>query len=370
MQKLGLAIALVVLFSQFSVALVGVAETAGGKIVFYSERNGTAEIYVMNADGTEPTRLTTNRTNEFCPDWSPEGTQIVFESDRDDPRPVRCFPSCLFKLYVMNADGTGERRLMDLPGTEGHSDWSPDGRRIVFQADRDENGKSEIYTVPAEGGEPQLVIGDGFDNTAPDWSPDGATIAFSSNRDGGLDIFVIGIDGTGLRKIIDTGMNDYFPDWSPDGREILFFAANWPSVLQDIYVVGADGSGLRQLTDAPSTAEESGQWSSDGTRIVYQTNRDGNFEIYSMGPNGGDVARLTQNRSGDYWPDMWLPAVAEQSPAEEPTTSPESSALGAAQEIPAEASLSDPEASALRCRAAARQLPSCRRVQAGRRSTR
>lgn len=319
------------------VAAVGTSTQTEGKIVFYSERGQNAELYTMNVDGTGLVRLTTNSSNEFCPDWSPDGTQIVYESDRDDPHPVTCFPDCAFRIYVMNADGTSERRLTSLDGLEGHPDWSPDGRSIVFQADRDGNGKHEIYLAPSSGGEPRLLLGDAFDNTAPDWSPDGRSIAFNSDREGNLDIFVVDVDGMGLRKVIDTGINDYSPDWSPDGREILFFSANWPTVKQTIYVVGADGSGLRALTATSRVVNESAQWSPDGERIVFQSDRDYNFEIYSMKSDGTDVVRLTRQSGGDYWPDMWAPA-------------PEKEAQATAQEEarePAEAALPDTEDSAL-----------------------
>ncbi len=315
---------------------------SAGRIVFYSERSGNAEIYVMNPDGTALTRLTTNATNEFCPDWSPSGTRIAFESDRDDPRPVACFPNCVFKIYVMDADGSNERRLMDLPGSEGHPDWSPDGRSLVFQADRDGDGKNEIYVVPSEGGEPRLVIGGAFDSSAPDFSPDGVRIAFTADRDGGLDLFLVGVDGTDLRKLVDTGVNDYSPDWSPDGQEILFFAANWPSVRQDLYVIRADGTGLRQITATPRTVDEGGQWSSDGFRIVFQTDRDRNFEIYSMKPDGSDVVRLTNDRGGDYWPDLWMPPSPEARQQDDHPIAFVSTRGGAAQIYTMNADGSDP----------------------------
>ncbi len=309
---------------------VWAAADGQGKIVFYSERDGNAEIYVMDPDGSETTRLTTNASNEFCPDWSPDGMKIAFESDRDDPHPVSCFPNCVSKLYVMNANGSGERRLMDVRGPEGHPDWSPDGRSITFQADRDGDGKNEIHVVSVESGEVRLVLGDGFDNTAPDWSPDGQEIALNSDRHGGLDIFAIRADGTGLRNVVDTGTNDYFPDWSPDGTQILFFAADWPAVRQDLYVVDADGANLVRLTATPRVVDESAQWAADGERIVFQSDRDGNFEIYSMKRDSTDSVRLTRNGAGDYWPDMWLPPVSAS--VSTPGTGASSSAFAASEE--------------------------------------
>jgi Tol biopolymer transport system component len=332
MQQRGLILITSALFFSISGALVGMAEGFGGKIVYYSERGANAELFVMNANGTDSVRLTTNSSNEFCPHWSPDGTRIAFESDRDDPHPVSCFPNCAFRIYVMNADGTGERRLTNLDGLEGHADWSPDGQSIAFHADRNADGKNEIYVAPVDGGETRLVLGDAFDNTAPDWSPDGMSIAFSSDRDGGMDIYVVGVDGTGLRKIVDTGIADYFPDWSPDGTQILFFAANWPTVKQTIYVVGVDGSNLRALTTASSVVNESAQWSPDGETIVFQSNRDGNFEIYSMKSDGSDVVRLTRQSGGDYWPDLWLAVGSDEPTAADAVE--EASALGAAQRHP------------------------------------
>jgi Tol biopolymer transport system component len=310
MRKLGLVVAVSVLVAQSMVGLVGAAESAGAKILFYSERDGNAEVYLMDTDGSGLQRLTTNPANEWSPAGSPDGTLIAFESERDDPHPALCFPNCTTTLYLMRADGSAERRLMDLPGSEGHPDWSPDGRSLVFQADRNGDGKFEIYTIPAAGGEPTLVLGDSFDNMAPDWSPVGDEIAFSSDRDGQYDVFAVRVDGTGLRKIADTGLDDYFPAWAPDGGSVAFFAARWPTVRQDLFVVGSDGTGLRRLTNTQRVVDEDPSWSPDGQRIVFQSDRDGNFEIYSMGVDGSDIIRLTRQVRGDYWPSYWSPASA------------------------------------------------------------
>lgn len=282
-----------------------------GQIVFYSERDGNAEIYVMAPDGSALQRLTQNDADDMTPAWSPDGQFIVFESDRDDPQPRKCFPNCNYNLYVMNADGSASRRLTTFPGPEGHASWSPDGARVVFEADRNGDGKGELYTVSISGGEPQPLLDDKYNNRAADWSPDGRQLAFMSDRDGALDIYVMDSDGSAIKKIVDTGVNDYFPDWSPDGQQLAFFAADWPTVKQDIYVVNADGSGLRKLTDTPRTVDEDPRWSPDGRQIVFQSDRSGAFDIYMMNADGSNPQPLTRNAGQNYWPD-WTKGAARQ----------------------------------------------------------
>ena len=99
----------------------------GSLIVFYSERDGNAEIYTMRPDGSDQRRLTTNQFEDTAPAWSPDGSQITFISDRDDPQPVACFPHCTYQLYAINADGSDERRLAETEFTTHHPDWHPDG---------------------------------------------------------------------------------------------------------------------------------------------------------------------------------------------------------------------------------------------------
>jgi Tol biopolymer transport system component len=278
-----------------------------GFIVFYSERDGDAEIYVMNPDGNNQRPLTDNEADDYSPSWSPDGRLIIFESDRDDPNPRTCFPNCNYNLYVMNADGSQVRKVTDLPGAEWNADWSPDGRSLVFIAGDIGYESYGIYKISMDGGEPQPLLVDDFENQAPDWSPNGKQIAFSSNRDGNFDIFVMNADGSDIHKILDTGLDDYFPDWSPDGSRLVLFAADWPAVKQDIYTMNADGSSLQNITNTSHIVDEDPKWSPDGSKIIFQSDRDGNFEIYMMNPDGSQPQNLTRNPGRDYWPDWWMP---------------------------------------------------------------
>ena len=282
------------------------AQTSAGLVVFYSERDGDADIYLMNPDGSQQRPITANEVDDMAPSWSPDGKLIAFESDRDDPNPRACFPSCNYNLYLMNADGSDQRRLTDLPGAEWHANWSPDGKSLLFTAGDIGYQSMGIYLLYLENREPQPLLVDEFENDAADWSPDGTQIAFSSNREGGRDIFIMNADGSDMRKVVDTGLDDYFPDWSPDGTQLAFFAADWPSTRQDIYTVIIDGSNLVNLTNTPNIVDEDPTWSPDGSQIIFQTDRDRNFEIYMMNPDGSQPENLTSHPGRDYWPE-WQP---------------------------------------------------------------
>ena len=278
---------------------------AEGLIAFYSERDGNAEIYTMSPEGGDQVRLTFNAFEDSAPALSPDGRQIAFISDRDDSQPGACFPHCTYQLYLINVDGSGERRLVETELTTHHPDWHPDGTRLSF--DTEFNLEGDTYLVSAGGGDPELLIEDGF---WADWSPDGSQIAFASNREGNLELYVANADGGNRQRL--TGSEDWelFPAWSPDGAEIAYFGCD-PGCRpdrQDLYVMGAVGGQVRRLTGSPSTVDEDPAWSPDGQWIAFQSDRDRNYEIYLVAAGGGEPVRLTNSRGGDYWP-SWGPAA-------------------------------------------------------------
>ena len=216
-------------------AIVQSAE-ATGRIAFESKRDGNYEIYVMNGDGSEQTRLTNNQWDDFNPAWSPDGMRIAFSSERDGN----------WDIYVMNSDGSEQTRLTNNPANDQVPAWSPDGTRIAFASQRDDN--YEIYVMNADSsGQTRLTNNQGAD-FHPAWSTDGTHIAFESEVDGNREIYVMNADGSGQTRLTNNSVRDWFPAWSPpDDRYIAFELqrdGNW-----EIYVMNADGSGQTQLTN-------------------------------------------------------------------------------------------------------------------------
>jgi murein DD-endopeptidase MepM/ murein hydrolase activator NlpD len=266
------------------------APGVNGRIAFATNRDGGAsEIYVMRADGGDPTRLTRFPGEDLEPRWSPDGTQVAFTSDRDGN----------FELYVMKADGTAPTRLTTSPGLDGQPSWSPDGARIAFTSERD--GDAEIYVMNADGtGAANLTHSPATTDSTPAWSPDGSLIVFARDVGGGSDLYAMSADGSGLAVLVSGPGDDAEPTWAPDGGSLAFTSERDGN--PEIYAVAADGSNPRRLTDDPAV-DRRPAWSPNGLAIAFETDRDGNAEIYVMRADGTGVHDISRDPSRDSSPD-------------------------------------------------------------------
>ena len=258
------------------------APSTSGKITFtvVGSGSGSGQIYVMNADGSNQTRLSQNGDDDGQPKFSADGSKIVFASTRDGN----------FEIYSMNADGSNQTRLTTNSGYDNIPAFSPDGSKIAFTSNRD--GHPEIYLMDADGSKQTRLTYDETFNTTPVFSPDGSKILFDSLGPGGVGLRVINLDGTGRSLVAQDGNN---PAYSPDGSKIAYdYGANGTS---RIYVINADGSGLTQLAKADSQ-DYHPSYSPDSSAIAFSSNREGtsnrDSDIYTMNADGTRVTRLTK----------------------------------------------------------------------------
>ena len=283
------------------------------QIVFASDRDGqpdvipgwfTHDIFVMDVNGKNQRNLTNHPDKDHSPSWSPDGKRIVFTSERDENK----------EIYVMDADGSHPRRLTENDNFDQSPSWSPDGKRIAFMSDRDGDfAHFDIFVMDADGGNQQNITNNPFDDRDPSWSPDGERIAFSSQRDGHFrsrfgitsEIYVMAADGGNQHRLTENLKNDWDPSWSPDGERIAFASDRKGDFVNfEIYVMDADGGNQHRLTENRHT-DSSPSWSPDSEHITFSSLRDGNREIYVMEADGGNQQNLTNNPSDDRSP-SWL----------------------------------------------------------------
>jgi Tol biopolymer transport system component len=237
---------------------------------------GEFAIFTMNADGSNLVRLTPGNTGvNTQPVWTPDGTQIVFSSNRRNPScGSSSFDQCNFQLFIMNADGSNVCLLTSgqVPGLSyALPTVSPDGTMLAFTSFQ--NGVFSIGTIPmtCDGKPtPTLLTSPRMQAAWPDWSPDGTKIVFSNNGCNGCppsDIFVMNAaDGSGVTRLTHVRKSGNYlqPHWSPDGRMIVFtnapIASDGTLLPGDIYTMNADGTGIMNLTNSPTVNDETPAW--------------------------------------------------------------------------------------------------------------
>jgi TolB protein len=261
--------------------LQGIAET---KLYYISNRSGTKEVWQMDYDGAGQKQLTHLGSIALSPHVSPDGSRVAFSGVTKEGWQILMYSTELSRLV----------NFPHFPGDNYSPSWSSDGQKLAFSSSR--TGNTEIYTVSSGGGGLSKLTDSRSPDVSPTWNPKtNAQIAWVSGRTGLPQIYTMASDGGNAVRMTDQGYA-VSPSWSPNGQFLAFawvrhYGPGAPGA-SDIYVMDVASKQWAQLThdggrnDFPS-------WSPDGRHIVFQSNRTGKVQIWTMLADGSEQRQLT-----------------------------------------------------------------------------
>src|SRR5919204_229838 len=206
----------------------------------------------------------------------------------EPPRPAGCRSGGMKRLLLVFSSAAGVipaaygafKPRLPAPGVQR-------GPRIAF-----DDGSHDVWAVRADGSQRRRLTSDPAPEFDPTWPPDGSKLAYRSEVDENAEIYVMNADGSGKRNLTRNPAEDYSPAWSPGGKRIAF-ASSRSGVLNDIYVMNADGSHVRRVTRHVS-ADEYPTWSPNGKRLAFASDRTGHWEIFAIDLDGRHERRITR----------------------------------------------------------------------------
>jgi TolB protein len=264
-------------------ALTGVPGVADTEMAYVSNRIGSKEVFVMDANGDNQRAATHWGAITSFPSWDPDASGLVVTSYRYRSRPW---------LFALKRGGQPSGRLFqNLPDSTRlyRGVYDPSGTRLAIVGSVD--GVSEIFTATRGGGLTRLT-NDRYIDVGPTWSPDGRQIAFVSDRTGAPQIYVMNADGSGVRRLTFDGSYNTSPAWSPNG-EWIAFETRIDSQF-DIWKIRPAGGPSIPVVSNPRSDEQP-CWSPDGRLIAFASTRYGRYDIY-VASEAGDTRDLPARR--------------------------------------------------------------------------
>lgn len=274
-------------------SLTGERGIARSKIAFVTEkRDNVKEIAIMDYDGHNMVELTTDKSINLSPAWSPDGSKICYTSFKDDNP----------DLYVINLQTNTLSRISNIRGLNSAAAWSPDGNNIALTLTQD--GNAEIYILEVEKKKLRRLTYNHAIDSSPSWSPSNREMAFTSDRSGSPQIYIMDSDGLNVRRLTFEGSYNDSPAWSPRGDRIAFVSRAASGF--DIYTIDVTGENLMRLTDS-SGSNEDPSWSPNGFSLIFSSTRSGRKALYSMFWDGSDQKPITSG--GAHYLPAWSPRI-------------------------------------------------------------
>ncbi|MDN5201675.1 DPP IV N-terminal domain-containing protein [Fulvivirgaceae bacterium BMA10] len=259
---------------------------------------GTFLLLVQVVSLAQEKILTNNPAQDRYPNWSPDGSKIVFESDRDGN----------WEIYMMNADGTALQNLTDHESNDRSPSWHPDGNAIIFQSNRNDTQGIFMYILQNSRIEPISLEKFNYEPEWPRFSNDGSKIIFNAKtNENTFNLFIADKEGSHVEQLTFDVTRSLWGSFSPDDQSVLFFSRRDSNGEDDeIYIQELKHKKLTRLTNWPKH-NFCPAWSPDGEKIVYATSMENSRpELYIMSKKGRDQTRITFNEDGDTEP-SWSP---------------------------------------------------------------
>jgi Tol biopolymer transport system component len=243
-------------------------------------------LFVLDTTGADHLVLN-NYASVLHPSWSPDGRKIVFQATQ----------SGTSEIYVVNTDGSGVRNLSNDPDFDEHPVWSPDGRTILFESWR---GTVDLWVVDSSGTGLHDLTPFGGGDFSGVFSPDGRKVAYIGSRTGDKELYVTDLAGASHQNLTNSpSVNEYYPSWSPDGQHIIYVAN------QQIWIIGPDGAGRHQLTFLQDSVQNSQvAFSPQGERILFET---ASGAVSYVNADGSGQVTLTKDDPTLYKSAHWSP---------------------------------------------------------------
>jgi len=270
----------------------GVHGIFGTEIAFSARDGRGKEIYLVGMDGQDLRKVTSNRSYNLFPRWSPDGRWLSFTS----------FRTGLPVIYLRNPETGVEKEVVRAGDTKAPGGFSPDGDWLYYSVST--GGNSDIRRVRVAGGAAENIEGGWGLEVSPAVSPDGKRLAFVSDRGGSPHVYVKDLGSDGERRVSPAGVYATSPSWSPAGNRIAYTARAGGRFV--IYTVAPDGSDLRLVAALPDGDCEDPSFSPDGRQLVYTVRKRG-YSVLKIISLDGRRERTLVSGLGDVGSPAWSP---------------------------------------------------------------
>lgn len=257
------------------------------KIAYSSDKDGNPDIFLTDINGVKTIRITDNKLRDGYPACSPDGKKIAYYAYFDRGK--------TWSIFIMNRDGSDKKRLTKKKFVlDAMPRWSKDGKLLTFSRSSSDWKNNEIWVMNADGTNQRKI--NNIKGFTPSFTKNGNIIFYTHWEKTG-EIFIANLEGEILKQITTNDYMDGKPDISPDGNKIVFQSKKYGN--SEIYLMDINGKNRIKLSTNSEMQHYQPRWSPDGSKILFSALKNGNYEVYVMDSDGSNVKKITNSKAKD-----------------------------------------------------------------------